>query len=1111
MCSGRSKKWCFLLRSIAVGVCCSHAIAIAQVQAGRIVGTIFDPQRAAVPGATVTVTNEATKLSRSVITGETGGFVVTPLNPGMYTLRATAAGFSTTTRGGIELVVGEAVRVDLELRLGETAVEVRVVADAPLLSTESATLGQVVTNTQIVNLPLNGRSFHELARLTPGAVLLPATGALAGGTNKTRPENYNGNIIGGMSGWQSTFLMDGVDVTEQHQGGTWINTSIDALQEFSVQQSAYTAEYARGGGFFNATTKSGSRDFHGALFEFLRNDKLDARNFFARTREVLKRNQFGGTIGGPVVIPKVFDGSNNTFFFLAYEARRERQGVIFNEIVPSLAQRSGDFRGLNRIYDPLTTAPNPAGGGNVRTQFLNNVIPQNRLSSQALFFSKYISAPNTPGGTWAYSPSRAINADQITFRLDREITPNHRAFARFSWVDNRQTDPAQFPELGDADLRSPARNVAVALTSNVRANMVHEFRASYLFGQYRSYAYFEGQGAAINRQLGLTGLEALQDEGLSSLPSFTFTGYRSYAGNGNDGRPKWQDRWTKELTDTLTWIKGKHIVKFGTRIHYYRPLFTDTRNHNGTFSFTGISTENPASPTGTGDGFADFLLGYPATGGRGNPATWWGGYGTYWHFFAQDDLKVSNSLTLNLGVRYEYSPWLKAYRGQISGFDATRPKSIIVGCDCATSGIDLDAQPAARVGFDLFKDLIQTTKEAGLPEAVTRPDKRNWAPRIGLAWRPFGEGTVIRAGYGIFYESESTNTRHNFSYLPWRLDESIAATRGATPTRTLANYFLGVPFGASVGAVTWKPEQDFMRTGYNQRWSFGIQRLIRNSLVLDATYSASKGSFLIGQTSVNSPEAGPGNIQARRPFPRFGSFVYNDQNESATYHSLQLKAERRLSAGLWYLFSYTWSKSLLHENTPAVGGNFAWEKGLNTFDVPHNFVSSFGYELPFGRGKRFLGTAGALSNALLGGWQAQGIIGFRSGLPFTPTVSRDVANIGVGDQRPNRIGSGKLDNPTLDLYFDKSAFAVPANFTYGNSGRSILRGDYLGSVDFSVFKVLPVTERSSLQFRAEVFNLPNSAYLNNPGNNNVDVAAGGRVTSTSNTPRQIQFGLKYSF
>jgi hypothetical protein len=1101
-----TKKQALVLPLAAICLLFATIIAFAQVQAGRIVGTVYDPQRAAVPGAAVTVTDVATNISKRVITDGTGGYVVTPLNPGTYSISASAPGFQTTKRSEIELVVGQAVRVDLDLQLGETSVEVRVTAESPLLSTESGTLGQVITNTQLVNLPLNGRGFHELGRLTPGAALLPATGNV----QKVRPELVNGNVISGVRGSQTTFLLDGADVTEQHQGGTWIQTSIDALQEFRVEQNAYSAEYARAGGSFNATTKSGSNDFHGVLFDFLRNDKLDARNTFSPRREVLKRNQFGGTLGGPVRIPGVYDGRNKTFFFVSYEAQRERQGLVFNSTVPTQAQRDGDFsaRGLNRIYDPLSTAPNPSGGGNVRTLFANNSIPANRLSPQALYFNKYMPLPNTAAGTAVFAPSRAFNADQVTIRGDRELSPRHKLFGRVSLHYNRQSDPDAFPALGAAHLSGPARNVAVSLTSNVRANMIHEPRFTYLFGQYRSEAYFQGQGVAFNKEAGITGLEASQDPPTSSLPAFSWSGYSGYSGNGGDGRPKWQDRWVYEFTDALTWIKGKNIVKGGMRIHYFKPLFTDVRTHNGSFSYTGIATENPASTTGTGDAFADWMLGYPANAGRSNPATWWGGYGTYWHFFVQDDLKVSNRLTLNLGFRYEYTPWLNGYRGQVATFDPTRAKPIIVASE--TGQIDLDAQPLARAGNELFQDLIQTSKDAGLSYSITYPDKRQFAPRFGLAWRPFGESTVIRGGYGIFYEAEGTSARLNFNFLPWRLSETISADRGVIPTRTTANFFLGVPFGASVGAAGWLPTPTVMRMGYDQHWNFGIQRQLWKKMVLETNYVGNKGSFLNGNNDINNPPAGPGSVQSRRPYPRFGTISYTTQDVSSTYHSLQVKAERRLSSGFWTLIAYTFSKSLWRANTPAVGGNFAWEKALSSFDVPHNFAASFGYELPFGKGKRVLNNAGAFGNALFGGWQLQGILDFRSGVPYTPTISRDVANNGVGGQRPNRIGSGKLDHPTLDLYFDKNAFVLPAQYTFGNSGGSILRRDYLGTADFSLFKHFAITESSRLEFRAEVFNLPNSVYYSAP-NSNVDVAAGGKVTSTSNVPRQIQFVLKYNF
>src|SRR5436190_11747134 len=552
-----------------------------------MVGTVYDPQHASVAGATVTVTDVATNLSKRVTADGAGDYVVTPLDPGTYSVSATAPGFQTTVRSGIELTVGLSARVDLELRIGETTTEVRVTTEIPLLTTESGTLGQVISNTQIVDLPLNGRSFTELARLTPGATLLPPTG----NTQLVRPENVNGNVISGVPGSQTTFLLDGVDVTEQHQGGTWIQTSVDALQEFSVQQNAYSAEFARAGGSFNITTKSGSNRVYGNLFEFLRNDKLDSRNFFSPTRAILKRNQFGGTLGGPVVIPHVYNGKNKTFFFVSYEGQRLRQGQVFNSTVPSAAQRNGDFSaaGLNRIFDPLSTVPNPAGSGNVRTVFAGNLIPANRLSTPALFFNKYIPLPNAAGGSAIFTPSNAYGQDQWTLRGDREITANHKLFARLSIVRNREDDPSSFPALGSTHLDGPARNIAAALTSNLRNNMIHEFRISFLYGEYRSTAYFQGQGVDFNKAAGITGLEANQDPAIASLPAFSWSGYTGFSGNAGDGRPKWQNRWANEVTDSLTFIKGKHILKAGTE-------------HTGTSFFRTTSKCRAASRSTQGCG-----------------------------------------------------------------------------------------------------------------------------------------------------------------------------------------------------------------------------------------------------------------------------------------------------------------------------------------------------------------------------------------------------------------------------------------------------------------------------------------------------------------------------
>jgi hypothetical protein len=1100
-------------KSVAGLLCATMAIAalpiLAQVQAGRIVGTVYDPNRALVPNATVVVTETATNLAKKVTADAAGDFVVTPLNPGTYSVSATAPGFRTTVQTGIELQVGQAVRVGLELRLGETTTTVEVTAEVPLLNTESGNVGHVINNTQIVDLPLNGRNFTELGRLTPGAVLLPATGSVS----RIRPENINGTSISGVQGQQVTFLLDGVDISEQHQGGTFIQTSIDALQEFSVQQNAYSAEYSRAGGFFNATTKGGGNKVHGALFEFLRNDKLDARDFFALKREILKRNQFGGTVSGPVVIPKVYNGRDSTFFFLSYEALRERQGVIFNNTVPTVAQRTGDYSaaGLNLLYDPLTTRANPAGSGTIRDPFAGNVISPTRIASQATYFAKYMPVANSGSNRAIFGPSRATGEDQLTIRGDQKISANNRMFGRFSFFDNRMSDPHTAPALGNADLWTRGENVAGSLSSNIRPTMVHELRFTYLISWINNAPFL--LGTDFNKEAGITGLEETKRPGvIGSFPDFAWSGYTSINGSAFDQRPKTQDRMSWELSDNFTWIKNKHLIKFGGKIRYNRWLGTDSKTYQGSWTFNGQNTENPAKTAGTGDSWADFLLGFPTQVARAYPGNTFGGYGTYWHGFIQDDWKVSNKLTLNIGLRYEYSPFFKGYKGQVGTFDGTLPKPIIIASE--TSSLDLSTQYCGPAAYALFKDLIQTSSQAGLPYAMTYPNKRDLAPRFGLAWRPFGDKTVVRGGYGIFYEAESTNGRVNLNMIPWTLGETAIADRGTVPVRTMGNFFLGASVGSFLSPPSLTPTRIRMRTPYDQHWNFGIQHQVARTLVLEVDYVGNRGLFLRGDAQgtdpINFPSPGAGTIQTRRPYPRFGTINYNSDNLATSYHSLQGKLEKRFSSGVWALVSYTFSKSMQFAATPAKGGNTGWEKALSPMDVPQNFAASFGYQLPFGKGKKYLNTTGGLVNALLGGWQTQGIMVATSGRIFTPTISRDQANTGVGGQRPNRIGSGKLANPTLGLWFDKAAFVLPAQYTYGNSGGGILRGDGYRNFDFSIFKRFRIAETSHLEFRSEAFNLANMASFSLP-NTVIDTAAGGTVTSTSSSSRRLQFALKLTF
>ena len=683
--------------TLASVVCASLSLFVpplaGQIQTGRVTGTVYDPNKAVVPNAAVTVTNKGTNIAVKVATNETGRYVVPALNPGVYDVAVTAAGFRTTVQAGIEMEVGKDLLLDLDLVLGETSIVVEVNAAAPLLNSESGSVGHVMTNRQITDLPLNGRGFAELARLTPGVVLLPGTGNVT----RIRPEFVNGTTISGVRGRQVSYYLDGTDTSEQHQGGSWIQASVDALQEFSVQQNAYSAEHSRSGSFYNATTKSGANDLRGTVYEFLRNDKFDARNFFGTRRDILKRNQFGASVGGPVFIPRVYRGQNRTFFFVNYEGLRERQGNTTNRTSPTAEMLNGDFSALpNVIYDPLTTAPNPSGGGTFRTPFAGNRIGASRLSPQAQYFNKYLTTASVPAGLFTFSRPTIVNLDQLTARFDQTFSARHRAFFRYNLAYNRLSEPGSTPALNTADSNTRGQNYTGSITSSITPTLLHEFRFNLLYGFIELSPYLPGTD--FNKEAGIRGMETLRrsfDTG--SFPDFAWTGYAGLNGSSFDQRPKTQDRYTLEFTDNMTWMRGRHVVKFGAKIRHYQWLGTDSKNYMGNWTFNGQNTQNPASPNRTGDAFADWALGLPSSAGRGFPSDTFGGAYTAWQFYLQDDIRVNSRLTLNVGLRYEYTPWASAYRGQTGTFDGTQSRPIIVAS--RTNQVDLGAQPAAAVAY----------------------------------------------------------------------------------------------------------------------------------------------------------------------------------------------------------------------------------------------------------------------------------------------------------------------------------------------------------------------------------------------------------------------------
>jgi Carboxypeptidase regulatory-like domain len=1074
-----------------------------QVEAGRFVGRITDVQGSEVPHAIVKATNTGTNIVQTALTDSTGNFVITPVSAGVYSLSVMATGFQTINTSNIEVQVGQIVREDLVLKVGEATTIIQVYTDIPLLSTDTATLGTVMTNEQLTNLPLNGRGFYRLAELTPGAALLPATGnSLA-----IRPEIVDGNTISGIRGSAISFLLDGVDVSEQHQGGTFIQTSIDALQEFSVQQSPYSAEYNRGGAFFNATTKSGTNKFHGGVFEFIRNDKLDARNYFSQTRAILKRNQFGGDIGGPLSIPHLYSGKDKTFFFVDYEAQRLRQGLVESGTVPTNAQRTGDFSaaGLKPIYDPLTTST-----GGARSQIncngVLNVICPSRIAPQATAVLAYYPQANVGTTSFQAVPTQSIDWDQFTIRIDHQINSSNRLFGRWAYINNRETDPNFAPLLKTASLTSNGQDAAIGLITNIGANKVQDFRIHYMPSHVRLSAFLEGPDFnAANNIQGFTGL-ARPGTG-SSFPDYSWSGYAALQGSTFDQRPKSQDRTAFEVTDNFTIIKGRQSLKFGVLVRYYQWIGYDSAVYAGLFGFTGAETQNQGAG---GDAFADFLLGYPASVGRAYPGNNFGGQRWYNQYFAQDDIRVNPKLTVNVGLRYEYSPWLDGYKGQLGTFDPTQSKPIIV--EGNTSQVDLTSQYAAPAAYQFFGQYIQTSSQAGLPYSITYTDRTQFGPRVGFAWQPFGNGTVVRGGFGIFYEPEGTSGRVNRNILPFLLSETVNQTANVVPNRTTANFFLGSQLGSALANPSILPTLTHLKIGRNEHYSFGVQQQLSGKTVLDIAYVGNLGLHLQSTDDFNDPSPAAGAVQARRPYQPWGTITYESQDLGTTYQALQTKLEHRVGNGITGLIAYTWSKFMQSNQSPALGGNLGYERTYSPFNTPQNLAMSGSYALPVGRGQKYMANSNRFVDAVLGGWQIQTIIVLRSGTPYTPVVSSDVANTGVGNQRPNinPAGGSPTFKKSLSKWFDPTRYVASSQYTYGQVRANTLQSDAFRQYDASVFKNFSMPGESVLSFRAEFFNLPNTNSFNAPGAT-INSSSCCTVTSTSIPSRDIQFALKYNF
>jgi hypothetical protein len=1052
-------------------LCWNVSPVFAQVaQFGQITGLVTDPSGGVIAGAKVNVTNESTEVERETSTNADGNYLVSSLLPGTYDVTVSRTGFVTQTRIAIRLDVAQIARVDMTLKVGAVSQHVTVKSAVALLQTQSASVGTVVTGSAVINLPLNGRNYIQLATLSPGVYA-----SVLSGTTDDLPNNEL--IVNGTRSSAVMYLIDGANVQDQFNSGSDYTPAPDALQEFKIESNSMSAAYGSGGEIINAVLKSGTNQFHGDAYEFFRNTSLDTRNFFATTTPQLNQNQFGFTFGGPIK-------KNKVFFFGDFEGTRILSGETFDSPVPTVAERGGDFTGVKQLKNPFTGLP-----------LTPDVIPQAQFSPQTSFFLPYIPPPNNPSGTYLVTTRGTNYYNQGDIRLDYQLRPSDSLTFTYSFEPGSFYEPGALPTNGGITANYLQQLAALEWTHSIGPNIVNEARVTYT--RQAGHSTEQGAGTNYTEEAGIGGysLTSLEDPGFPELEISGYTGI-----NGVTYNPFTHIFNPFIIGDALTMVKGKHTLEAGADAMWWSGAFSNSAYSRGLLSFTG---------TYTGNGFGDFLYGAPYQGYRDFPRNLFGQYEQTQDVFFQDSWKASRRLTLIGGLRYDLIHPRTELGNGMASTDIVLNK-IIVATD-SNCKINANQQQVEKYALPVFQSMIVPSCEVGLGPSLQRLDASAFGPRSGIAY-DLGHGFVGRAGYGIFYplpmENENTVGIIN---PPFIVDELSNFNTTPLATMTAANLFPPLTTGQLFfTAPTFSTLDPYFPDPYVQEWNFTLQKVVSGVLSLQAGYVGSKGTHLNFQLPLNVPTPGPGAIQSRRFNTFWGAGTEYQNTAEASYNALQVTAETRDWHGLFLLGAYTWSKSLdndsLDSATPVENPyNLLNEWGVSDYNIPSRFTLSMTYALPLLRNRS------GIASDVLGGWRVANIITLQSGLPFTPTISTDQANTGR-PQRPNRIGSGILANPTINDWFNVSAFAVPPQYTYGTAARNVLMGPPLDDWDFSLFKTFTLShahEGIRAQFRGEFFNFSNTPAFGAPDGDIQDVTA-GKVLSAG-APREVQLVFKILF
>jgi outer membrane receptor protein involved in Fe transport len=1065
----------------------------AQIATADIVGRVTDSSAAVLVGVNINVENVATGAVRSTQTDSTGNYVVTLLPIGRYSIRAEQRGFRTSTVPEITLSAGDRARVDISLEVGALEQTVEVQARPPELQSDSSTLGSLINAQAVQDLPLNGRNFIRLAQLAAGANE-SVQNALSSGNRPDDRRRTSAISVNGQRDFVNNFLVDGMDNNERAIGTMILRPSMDALAEFRVQTNLYSAEVGRtAGGVVNLITKSGTNEFHGSAFEFLRNDKLDAKNFFAPTgpSPQLRQNQFGGSLGGPI-------RRNKTFFFGDYEGLRIRQGLVFVNTVPTEAMKAGNFAGVNPIFDPLSLRADPiTPGRSLRDRFPGDQIPANRMDAPARRIAALYPTPQSVSlaNNNTNTGARRQRDDTFDTRVDHRFSDQNTFFTRYSFNDTTTYTPPQLPRVGDIEAGGETGSfagTALQRSQGLLLDDVHVFRPNLLMELKAGYVRYEvlslpvNYGKNISQQFGIP--NANFDDVSSGLVPITIAGFRGI-GDANF-IPIFAKNNIFEYNGSLTYIHGGHNLKFGADLRRRQVTFYSSNQPRGTYNFDGNFSNDPTGETvGSGNSFASFLLGYPQSTTRGYLLVWPGKRTWEYSWYIQDDWRVSPRLTLNIGLRYDvFTPYTEV-ANRISNVDPYAGKILIAG-----------------------RDGVSDT-------AGVMTDRNNFAPRFGFAFT-LTPKTVLRGGYGISFFPANFGANSLHRNPPFVALYSVVTTPVDLANRISDGFPLPLPVDPRnpVGNVA-SFANDFVAS-YAQQYNVTLQRALPG-VVVSAGYVGALGRKQVADYNMNLAPPGPGPINPRRPFynvfPGIVGITRESSDTTSNYHALQLMAERRFSAGLTLMSNYTLGHAIDDTQTVAGGkpgngpypqmpGNRRLERANSDIDIRHRFVVMTNYELPFARSAK--GTAGLLAK----GWQVNAVLVAQTGTTFSVSNAAARANTGGGD-RPNRISDGALPSGerSIQRWFDTSAFAAQPLYQIGTAARNPLYGPPLRQFDLSLFKEFPIREPMRLQFRAETFNLTNTPNFGIP-NAALGTAVFGTISDTGNfIPRQLQFALKLLF